>query len=618
MSPEDLIARGFFLFPCEGKTPLVKWRNESTTDPAKIAFWKARFPNCSWGVDCGKSGFAVLDVDSGKVDVAEDNLADLLIRNATNFPPTFKVRTTSGGFHYYFFGEIRNSASNKLGRGLDTRGVGGYVIAPCSSGYTCILDLPIAPLPQWLAAIVGKPTEAEAPAPDPNFTYDTPSAITLATEYLKLAKPALMGEGGNETLFRTAAHVKDFGVSFDTAVQLMLEHYYPRCQPSDRVESLVRITTNAYNYGSLPPGVADPKSVFTPFIDTPETGYRRFKPYKRDDIMNLPMINWLVKGLIPDSGVFQIYGPSKAGKSFLMFGMLAAIAEGSPWFGLRTVKTPVNYISLEGWGGVKQRMIAWERQHKRPFPPDFNIFLYPWSIVTKKDVLDMAHDICIDAPSRSVTLIDTQNRAAPAINESASEGMGAILQGAQLLQLETKGVVGLVAHVGKDASRGSRGHSSQLPFMDAAIEVTRIGDIGTWKAIKVKDGADGYEKDFMLKTVGIGLYNADGEEYTSCVIEEELDTTVDVRGYNLKPNEADAFISAKMVASETTTGEFTKVAWIQQLAAQTRSPLSTAKERGNISKRIDTAMVNLKKYGLVSEENGLYRISALTSVDTQD
>ena len=54
--------------------------------------------------------------------------------------------------------------------------------------------------------------------------------------------------------------------------------------------------------------------------------------------------------------------------------------------------------------------------------------------------------------------------------------MGQIIAAAKELQTFVGGLVVLVHHTGKDASKGLRGHSSLQAALDAAIEVRRDGD----------------------------------------------------------------------------------------------------------------------------------------------
>ena len=72
----------------------------------------------------------------------------------------------------------------------------------------------------------------------------------------------------------------------------------------------------------------------------------------------LPQVTWCLKGIFPATGLAAIFGPSSSGKSFLALDLAAAIAEGAPWFGFRTTKTPTVYMALEGEGVFSQRVAA--------------------------------------------------------------------------------------------------------------------------------------------------------------------------------------------------------------------------------------------------------------------
>lgn len=246
----------------------------------------------------------------------------------------------------------------------------------------------------------------------------------------------------------------------------------------------------------------------------PSANTDRYKLLNRDDIKSFPSLKWIVKGILPCRGMAQMYGASRAGKSFLSFDMGCAIAEGRDWFGYRVRKTPVVYVMLEGEGGLKQRLEAWEDHNGRQIPELFTAVTQPWGITEESDVNDLASVI----PRGAVVIIDTQNRAAPMVNENSSEDMGSIIEGAKRLERMTEGVVVLVAHTGKDASKGVRGHSSQIAAVDSAIEVNRDGDVRFWKAEKVKDGVDGKDHHFKLKVIELG-YDEDKDPITSCVIE---------------------------------------------------------------------------------------------------
>jgi hypothetical protein len=516
MTPEDLASRGFYIFPCDGKRPLVKWRDASTRNLNTIAMWKRQFPNdgCNWGIDCGKSNIAVLDVDCGKVPEAEDNLLDLLLTHGP-LPPTAKSRTISGGYHLLHTGQIKNSASNKLGKGLDTRGDGGFIVAPGSKGYTLELDLPLAPIPQWIVDIVGRPTEREKATADPNYVYDTDSAIHLATGFLKIAQPALMGSGGNDHIFRTAAHIKDFGVSYDKALELLLTHWYPRCEPNNREESLARILTNAYEYGAFAPGVQNPKTAFPDITDdqlADITGPATTLFIDAYELLNRNIsIDYLIKDLIETPSTGLMFGESTAGKSFLALAMALSAATGADWLGNEVCRTgPVFYLCGEGQKGIPRRIKAW---------------LMHYGVTLKEGMLKVSrHRIELDEKSAelvrleveamaakygrpSLVIIDTLARHLPgSSDENSAKDVGAFINAVDYLRDALRCVMLIVHHSGKKALEVGRGSSALKAAMDFEIQVRP----GIVTYTKQKDGElpEPFGFDLLNVEIDFGISSA--------------------------------------------------------------------------------------------------------------
>lgn len=244
-----------------------------------------------------------------------------------------------------------------------------------------------------------------------------------------------------------------------------------------------------------------------------------YKLLSATEVEALPPMAWRIKGVLPARGLAQVYGPPASGKSFLAFDMGAAVALGEPWFDYRVSQAPVTYVALEGEAGFKQRIEAWKRQHHDDygFPAALRLVLQPLRITKEADVQALADAIVEVAGKGGVTIVDTQNRAAPDADENHSGDMGLILEGAKRLADLTEGIVVLVAHSGKDEARGVRGHSSQLAAMDATIAVARDGDRREWVVGKSKDGVDGARHGFRLEVVKLGK-DADGDERTSCVV----------------------------------------------------------------------------------------------------
>ena len=236
-----------------------------------------------------------------------------------------------------------------------------------------------------------------------------------------------------------------------------------------------------------------------------------FRLFTRQDIMNLPSIDWKVQGTAPDTGVICFYGEPASGKSLVIGDMGFAVAEGRRWFGLRTKKSDVTFIVAEGQHGIKGRILAWEAENKREWPENVQFLLDDFYIGA--DVERLAKSI----PTGSLIVIDTLNRVSAGLDENSNVDMGIILANCKKLQKLTSGLVVLVHHCGKSAASGLRGHSSLLGALDAAIEVSRRGNNRVWKVVKNKDGQDGQAYKFTLniRVVGKDAYGAD---VTSCSV----------------------------------------------------------------------------------------------------
>jgi hypothetical protein len=148
-----LARRGWFVFPVapRGKTPIIKrGMLDASIDEGLVAAWWEDRGEANIGVNCGKSGLLVVDLDG---EDAVRAWADLAARHGGH--PRTLVARTGKGFHGYFTGEGPSSAG-RIGPKIDTRGRGGYVIAPPSvHGSGAVYEwieatLDPVPVPEWL------------------------------------------------------------------------------------------------------------------------------------------------------------------------------------------------------------------------------------------------------------------------------------------------------------------------------------------------------------------------------------------------------------------------------------------------------------------------------------
>jgi hypothetical protein len=189
------------------------------------------------------------------------------------------------------------------------------------------------------------------------------------------------------------------------------------------------------------------------------------------------------------------------------------------WFNYRLRHAPVLYIVLEGEAGTPQRKKAHEVRHG-PFPSGFRFMLQSLDIRLAAHRVELVRAIKAAGWAGGVICLDTLNRAAPGMDENDSKSMGEVISATKAIQAELGGLVLVVHHTGKDATKGLRGHSSLLAALDCAIEVSREGDQRQWSVYKAKEGEDGKSQPFRLEVVEIGT-DEDGDPITSCVVVPE-------------------------------------------------------------------------------------------------
>lgn len=120
-------ARGWQVFPSEGKRPLIRWSVGSTTDPDAVTQMWTRWPDADVCIRTGaESNLVVIDWDAYKIasPLRQHPLGDRL-------PVTYTVETAKGGEHAYFTHPgypVANSAG-ALAEYVDVRGDGGMVVA---------------------------------------------------------------------------------------------------------------------------------------------------------------------------------------------------------------------------------------------------------------------------------------------------------------------------------------------------------------------------------------------------------------------------------------------------------------------------------------------------------
>jgi hypothetical protein len=143
------------------KKPAIKgWREAATTDPAQLLKWWDEFPNAVPGIELGRSGLFVIDLD--RHVGGPDGVAGFkALRRDHAIPRCLTVKTPSDGFHLYFRqpdGEPLGNGRGSLPKGIDVRGAGGWTVAPGAFyqqwRWQVFISGSPPPAPDWIVAAI--------------------------------------------------------------------------------------------------------------------------------------------------------------------------------------------------------------------------------------------------------------------------------------------------------------------------------------------------------------------------------------------------------------------------------------------------------------------------------
>jgi hypothetical protein len=217
-----------------------------------------------------------------------------------------------------------------------------------------------------------------------------------------------------------------------------------------------------------------------------------------------------------------LYGPPGCLKSFIALDMALAITTGQPSWWNRKISRPgaVIYISTEGLGNLKFRIMAWE-QHRGVVVKDapFRLIRQGINFTSRDDIVKLLATVQSVADSLSVPIaavfVDTVSRVLPGIDENLQKDMTIFVAGCDAVRQRFSCVVVGLHHTNK---MGSIRGSTVLPGAgDFMIEVKREPGAltGSIRAEKIKDAEDGWEEFFAVTKIELPTIG----QHTSLVVD---------------------------------------------------------------------------------------------------
>ena len=252
---------------------------------------------------------------------------------------------------------------------------------------------------------------------------------------------------------------------------------------------------------------------------------------------------WLIKGILPETGVALIAGQWGTFKTTIMLDASVSVMAGLLFAGRYRIKRrgAVLFLALEGEAMLSARLSAIAEHHRvagaLPFAWRGNC-----PALTNSDAADILCDLAQEA---AVTLhadfklpivlivVDTMITAAQyeegGDNDTATTQK--VMRTLRRLSERTNTLVAGIDHFGKVIETGTRGSSAKEGAADAILAL--LGDrelSGSVKNTRLavrkqRDGISGFELPFTAKTITID-HDEDGDAITANIIDWQADESI--------------------------------------------------------------------------------------------
>jgi len=249
--------------------------------------------------------------------------------------------------------------------------------------------------------------------------------------------------------------------------------------------------------------------------------------------------NDFIEGLLNKGEVSAIVAPSGVGKSFFALDIGSCVAMGRNWRGREVEQGGVLYVCLEGDGGFKRRIKAFQNEGLLSEDCPFYLDTHSLSLLNEDDHAQFISAVMALVEKHDeimLIMIDTFARATAGAEENSSQYMTQAMQAAKTIADSIEAHVCLIHHTGKNADRGARGSSSFYASLDTEITLSKHekdASIIVAQTTKQKDFPFPEEFQFSLKPVDLGSDTRD-RPLSSCVVEHRENKERPKAGAKLK------------------------------------------------------------------------------------
>lgn len=538
------------------------WAEMMSQDEATIRGWFRERPTMNYGVCGGLTGAEIdLDMPTALKPDKQDGMAVFSELESEQemddwLCDTFEVETPSGGRHKYVKTGFPTSNAHSFPKGIDVRGSVGYVVGPGSilieglcnpkdtpGVYRVVNSTPPKKAPEWVELRFNHVRQKDSDQ-SAVTEMDTESIIQYCRSWLKNQEPAVEGAGGQTTTFQLFLWLREFGLSYGKALELIMEPggWNERCQPLWTEGELRRHHSpldNAYHYAQNRPGSRAPDLLMgmaerAGLLD----GYEVFDPESPDGLQldletegvfskhkaisgkeGLEKILFVddaaVDGeviqdfIIPDwlvtTGFTALLAERGTGKTVTMVDMALRLACDMDWHGIRMDSDwAVVYICGEDDIGARMHMKSWCQLHGVK-PMDNRLFFMAGTCdLTKPDnVIEWGKFLRGKiGDRRAVVFVDTWQRASASASQSDDTQMQLAVHSAEWLARHLGGPAVVAAHPPKNAKDMTVMGSSIIENSTTAIwQLTKETNGYKVRVSRIKGAPENSDATFQTKKI---------------------------------------------------------------------------------------------------------------------
>ena len=354
---------GYPVFPCAPgtKEPLTEnGFHNATTDAAQIEAWWTERPNANLGL--AAAGLLVLDVDIEATWLADEPDKQ---RELAGAPLSL---TPSGGRHFVFRQPTGHSWRNTAGTiapHVDTRAVGGYIVAPPSAlpggkAYRWApgaeLDLPPDQLPEPPTWLVEQLDELAASSP----TADRVAAGSAPANEIPSGQR-------NATLAKLAGTMRRVGMSAAEILPALLRVNTERCKPPISPREVHRIAESVGRYRPDEVSVAVVENHWEQMLAGERAPGVRYTAITSQELAtNTYELSYLIDGILVRGQPSIIAGPKKTLKTNISIDLALSLGQAGLFLNRFNVAEAARVGVMSGESGAATiqetaRRIAWSK-----------------------------------------------------------------------------------------------------------------------------------------------------------------------------------------------------------------------------------------------------------------